>query len=126
VAIKVTDLNHIPLTLPYFKADLLFPYVRTPSAATGRYTLRNFSCMVITSCTSVAVSGCDAEWLLGGNLFCNILMVCYRCFCRIVHRTYLSVPSHSNLYLSNPIPLDAHYNINMEYKSIKIIKFIKV
>jgi len=29
---------------------------------------------------SVAVSGFGAEWLLGGNVLCNILMVCYRCF----------------------------------------------
>jgi len=76
---------------------------------------------------SVAVSGFDAEWLLGGNVLYNVLMACYRCFCRIVHGTYFSVPLHtSNLCLSHPIPLDSHYNINMEYNSIKIIKSIKV
>jgi len=54
--------------------------VRTPSGATGRYTLRNFSWMVITSCMIVAVSGFGAELLLGGNVLCNILLACYRCF----------------------------------------------
>jgi len=36
-------------------------------------------------------------------------------------------PSHSNLCLSHPMrfPL-CYYNINMEYNSIKIIKFMKV
>jgi len=29
---------------------------------------------------SVAVSNTDAEWLAGGNVICNVLMVCYRCF----------------------------------------------
>jgi len=45
----------------------------------------------------------------------------------VVHGTYLSVPYHSNLCLSHPMgfPLH-HYNINMEYNSIKIIKFMKV
>ena len=81
--------------------------------------------MVITSCMSVAVSDFDAEWFLGGNVLCNILMRAMWVFCRIVHGTYLSVPSHGNLCLSHPIPLVSHYNINMEYKSIKIIKFMK-
>jgi len=42
---------------------------------------------------------------------------------------YLSVPfpSHSNLRLSHPMGFPLHYyNINMEYNSIKIIKFMKV
>jgi len=34
--------------------------------------------MVITSGVSVAVSGFGAELLLGGNVLCNILMLCYR------------------------------------------------
>jgi len=59
-------------------------------------------CIVITSYMSVAVSGFGAELLLGGNVLCNILMACYRCFCRIIHGTYLSVPSHSNSCLSHP------------------------
>jgi len=29
---------------------------------------------------SVAVSNIGAEWLVGGNVICNILMACYRCF----------------------------------------------
>jgi len=29
---------------------------------------------------SVVVSGFGAEWLLVGNMLCNILMACYRCF----------------------------------------------
>jgi len=38
-----------------------------------------------------------------------------------------SIPSHSNLYLSHPMGFPLHYyNINMEYNSIKIIKFMKV
>jgi len=46
---------------------------------------------------------------------------------RVVHGTYLSVPSHSNLCLSHPMGFPLHYyNIIMEYKSIKIIKFVKV
>ena len=65
-----------PLPLLYFKANLLFPYGSIPSGATGRY----FSCMVITSCMSVAVSGFGAELLLGGNVLHNILMACYRTF----------------------------------------------
>jgi len=68
------------ISVLYFKANLLFPYVSTPSDATGRYTLRNISCMVITYCMSVAVSDIGAEWLLEGNVLCNILMECYRCF----------------------------------------------
>jgi len=51
----------------------------TPSIS-GRHTLRNFSCMVITSCMSVVVSGFCAELLLGANVLCGILMGCYRCF----------------------------------------------
>jgi len=48
-------------------------------------------------------------------------------FPRVVHGTYLSVPSHSNLCLSHPMGFPLHYyNINMEYISIKIIKFMKV
>ena len=62
-----------------FQANLLFPHVSTPSGVTGRYTIRNFSCVVITSCKSVAVSDSGAELLLGGNLLCNVLMVCYGC-----------------------------------------------
>ena len=60
-----------------FKVNLLFPYVSTPSSATGKYTLRDFSCMVLTSCMSVAVSSFGAELLLGGNVLCNILMARY-------------------------------------------------
>jgi len=47
---------------------------------------------------------------------------------RVVHGTYLSVPfpSHSNLCLSHPMEFPLHYyNINREYNSIKIIKFMK-
>jgi len=29
---------------------------------------------------SVAVSNIGAEWLIGGNVTCNVLMACYRCF----------------------------------------------
>jgi len=29
---------------------------------------------------SVAVSNFGAEWLVGGNVLCNVLMECYRCF----------------------------------------------
>jgi len=46
---------------------------------------------------------------------------------RVVHGTYLAVPSHSNLCLSYLMGFPLHYyNINMEYNSIKIIKFMKV
>jgi len=63
----------------HFQATLLFLYASTPSVATGRYTLRNFSCMVITSCKSVTVSDFGAGLVLGWNLLCNDLMACYRC-----------------------------------------------
>jgi len=49
------------------------------------------------------------QWLLGGNVLCNILMACCGCFCRIVHGTYLSIPSHSNLCLSHPIGFPLWY-----------------
>ena len=71
----------------------LNPDCKIPISVHHWYTVRNFSCMVITSCMSVAVSGFGAEWLLDGNVLCNILMACYRCFCRIVHGTHMSVPS---------------------------------
>jgi len=32
--------------------------------------------LVITSCMIVAVSAFGAEWLLGGNVLCNVLMAC--------------------------------------------------
>jgi len=36
---KISDLfNTIAVPIPYFKANLLFPYVSTPLGATGRYT----------------------------------------------------------------------------------------
>jgi len=38
---------------------------------------------------------------------------------------YLS-HSHPIAIYACPIPRDSHYNINMEYKSIIIIKFMKV
>ena len=43
-----------------------------------------------------------------------------------IEHTYMS-HSHSNLCLSHPMgfPL-SYYNINIEYNSIKIIKFMKV
>ena len=39
---------------------------------------------------SMAVSDFDAEWLLGGNMLCNILMSCYKCF------FYICTPNHNN------------------------------
>jgi len=36
--------------------------------------------MVITSCLSVAVSDFGAGWLFEGNVFSNVLAVCYRYF----------------------------------------------
>jgi len=105
VAIKVTETIWHYFAIAVFYGKFAFPmcehFVRRDWQA--RYSLRNFSCMVINSCMSVAVSGVEAEWLLGGNVLCNILMAPYRCFCRIVHGTYLSVPPHSNLCLSHLI-----------------------
>jgi len=41
---------------------------------------------------------------------------------RVVHGTYLSVPSQSNLCLSHSIGFPLHYdNINVEYNSVKIL-----
>jgi len=54
--------------------------------------------------------------------FCNAISL----MDRIVHRTYLSVPSHHIEIYACPIPRDSHYNINMEYNSSKIIEFMKV
>jgi len=40
---------------------------------------------------------------------------------------FCPVPSHSNLCPSHPMGFPSHYyNINMEYNSIKIIRFLKV
>ena len=73
---------------------------------------------------SVAISGFGAVWLLAGDVLCNILMACYRCFAGLsMGRICLS--HHIAIYAC-PIPRDFHYNINMEYNSIKIIKFMKV
>jgi len=40
VAIKVTETTWHALLLLYFKANLLFLYMSTPSGATGRYTFK--------------------------------------------------------------------------------------
>ena len=47
--------------------------------ATGKYTLRNFSCMVITSCKRGWSAYSGAELVLGGNLLYSVLMACGRC-----------------------------------------------
>jgi len=73
----------IALPMLYFQANLLFSNVNTPSGATGsgRYTLRNISCMMITPCMSVAVSDFGAEWIFWKErVICNVLMACYRWF----------------------------------------------
>jgi len=62
----------------------------------GRYTLKNISCMVITSCMSGAVSGFGAKLLLGGNVLCNILMACYRCFW-YMHQRWARIRTGSGL-----------------------------
>jgi len=56
-------------------------------------------------------------------VLCNILMACYRCFCRIVHGTYF-LSHHIAIHACSLAP-DSHYTINMEYNSIKVIKFVK-
>jgi len=38
---------------------------------------------------------------------------------------HISLSHHIAIYAC-PIPWDSHYNIDMEYNSIKIIKFMKV
>jgi len=83
-----TTWHLLGITLLMLLANLLFPYVRTPSGTTGRYTLRNCSCMVITSCMSVPVFDFGAEWFLGGNVLCSDLMACYWCF-------FIYVPNHN-------------------------------
>jgi len=55
-----------------------------------------------------------------------IFVILLSLFVRIVHGTYLFVPSYHIAIYAYPIPGDSHYNINMEYNSIKIIKFMKV
>ena len=80
------------IRISFFKNRIGSDSKKTLSDHLWQVHLRNFSCMVITSCMSVAVSSFGAEWFLGGNVLCNILMACYRYFCRIVHGTYLSVP----------------------------------
>ena len=48
--------------------------------AKSRHTFKKLnSCMVPTSCVSVAVSNMGAEWLVGGNVICDVLMACCRC-----------------------------------------------
>ena len=59
---------------------------------TGRQTLRNFSCMVTTSCMSVAVSNIGDEWIVGGKVICKFLMACYRCF-------FINVPNHNRFVI---------------------------
>ena len=61
----------IALSVLHFQTNLFLPYVSPPSGPTDRYTLRNFSCTVITYYMSVAVSKFGAEWLLGGSVLCT-------------------------------------------------------
>ena len=68
VAIQVGETTWHIFPMLNFQANFLFPYVSTPSGVTGRYTLRNFLCMVITFCKSVAVGDFGAKLVLGGNL----------------------------------------------------------
>jgi len=63
-----------------FSGKFAFPICEDSARATARHTLRNFSCMVTTSCMSMAVNNIGAEWLLRGNIICNVLMACCRCF----------------------------------------------
>jgi len=46
-----------------FSGNCFFQYESTPSGATGRYTIRNFSCSLCgdNSCNSVSVSVSGAE-----------------------------------------------------------------
>ena len=39
---------------------------------------------------------------------------------------FCPIPSHPMAIYDCSIPWDSHYNINMEYSSIKIIKFMKI
>jgi len=42
--------------------------------------LNSCMCIVTSFCVSVAVSNIGAEWLVGGNVICNVLIACCRCF----------------------------------------------
>ena len=77
-----TTWNLLGIALPMlqFQANLLFTYVSILPGRLAGTLLRNFSCMVTTSCMSVAISNIAAEWLVEGNITCNILRACYRCF----------------------------------------------
>ena len=86
-----SEWKHLALLCWYCIFRQIFPYVSTPSFRRDwqvGYTLRNFSCMVTTSCMSVSVSDFGAEWLVGGNVICNVLMACNRCF-------FIYVPNHN-------------------------------
>jgi len=79
-----SDWNHLSLLCRCcILGQICFPHMsatRQARLAGTLYTSRNFSCMVITSCMSVVVSGFGAAWLFVGNVLCNILMACCRCF----------------------------------------------
>jgi len=80
----------------------------------------------LSSVNLTDVSGCTAfdRWR---HMVQNATILLSRFIRRVVHGTYLSVPSYSNLCLSHPMGFLLHYyNINMEHNSVKIIRFMKV
>jgi len=48
-----------------------------------------FVSMATTSCMGVVVRNTGAEWLVGENVLCNVLMACYKCF-------FIYVPNYNN------------------------------
>jgi len=78
IEVSETTWNLLGMALPmlHFQANLLFRYVSAPPGQLAGTLLRNFSCMVTTSCMSVAVSNIGAEWLVGGNVICSVFMAC--------------------------------------------------
>jgi len=117
----------IPLPLLYFKANLLFPYVSTPSGATVRYTLKvgltfrawwqliawAWRPAVVVLSGFLEETCCVTFWWRAISVFTGLSMgrICL---------------SHHVAIYACPIPRDSHYNNNMEYNSIKSIKFMKV
>jgi len=81
VAIKVTEATWHSFAVAVFQGKFAFSICEHSVRRDWQLHLKkHFVVVLITSCMSVAVSGFGAESLLGGNVLCNILMACYRCF----------------------------------------------
>jgi len=81
VAIEVSENGWHCFANAAFSGKFAFPIcVNTPSRRLAGTLQETFVYMATTSCMSVAVSNVGAEWLVAGNVLCNVLMACNRCF----------------------------------------------